>query len=140
MQIAKERLAKYNNIVFHQLGLSNTKATLRFDTGGSSSKISQEGDVTIEVDRLDDIIDEKVTFIKMDIEGAEPQAIDGARETIAKYHPKLAISVYHRKDDLWAIAQQILAIREDYSPFAPQNHPQTINKALRINKCTKLLS
>ncbi len=117
MKAAKERLSKIDNIVFHQLGLSNKKASLRFDTSGSSSKISQEGDVTINVDRLDDIIQERVTFIKMDIEGAEPLAIEGAKETIAKYHPKLAISVYHRKDDFWAIAQQILSIRKDYKIY-----------------------
>jgi FkbM family methyltransferase len=117
MRVAKERLSKFDHIVFHQLGLSDAKATLQFDTSGSSSKISQEGDVTIEVDRLDDIIKERVTFIKMDIEGAEPQAIAGAKETIAKYHPKLAISVYHRKDDFWAIPQQILSIRDDYSIY-----------------------
>lgn len=117
MKVAKERLSRFDNIIYHQLGLSNRKESLRFDTSGSSSKITQDGDVTIDVNKLDDIIDERVSFIKMDIEGAEPQAIEGAKETIAKYHPKLAISVYHRKDDFWTIAQQILSVREDYKIY-----------------------
>ena len=41
----------------------------------------------------------RVDFIKMDIEGAEPKALRGGRETIAKWRPRLAISVYHQPTD-----------------------------------------
>jgi FkbM family methyltransferase len=117
MLITKEKLKNFTNIEFYQLGLSDKKETLKFDVSGSSSKISEEGEVIIHVDRLDDIIKEKVTFIKMDIEGAEGKAIDGAKETIKAYHPKLAISVYHKKDDFWKIPEQILNIRDDYNIY-----------------------
>lgn len=114
IQVAKDRLRAFDNIQFFQLGLSDKKETLKFDVSGSSSKISEDGEVIIHVDRLDDIIKEEVTFIKMDIEGAERKAIDGAKGIIKKYHPKLAISVYHKKDDFWKIPEQILSIRDDY--------------------------
>ena len=117
IEIAKERLKIFQNIEFYQLGLSDTKETLRFDVSGSSSKISEDGELVIEVDKLDNIIDEEVTFIKMDIEGAEPKAIDGAKSVILKHHPKLAISVYHQKDDFWKIPEQVLAIRDDYNLY-----------------------
>jgi len=114
LNIAKQKLENHSNIYYYQLGLSDKKETLNFDISGSSSKISNNGDITIEVDRLDNILNEEVTFIKMDIEGAEALAIEGAKETIKKYHPKLAISVYHKKDDFWKIPKQILEIRDDY--------------------------
>ncbi|MGC8794129.1 MAG: FkbM family methyltransferase [Bryobacteraceae bacterium] len=42
---------------------------------------------------------ERVDFIKMDIEGAEQRALEGARQTLARFRPRLAISAYHREDD-----------------------------------------
>jgi len=114
MRKAKERLRSYANICYFQTGLSDRKEILRFDISGSSSKISENGSVQIPVDRLDDLVDEEVTFIKMDIEGAEREAIEGAKSLIRKHHPKLAISVYHRKDDFWKVPEQILEIRNDY--------------------------
>ncbi len=56
----------------------------------------------------------KVDMIKMDIEGAEVPALEGARETIKKYKPKLAICVYHKDSDLWLIPNLINEIRDDY--------------------------
>lgn len=117
INLAKRRLESFENIHFHQLGLSDEKQTLKFDVGGSSSKITDEGSITIEVDRLDDLLDEPVTFLKMDIEGAEEDAIEGAKETIRTYHPILAISVYHKYNDFWKIPDQILSIRNDYNVY-----------------------
>ncbi len=117
MKLAKERLKKFTNIQFYNIGLSNKKETLHFDTSGSGSKLSEDGTATIEVDKLDNIVKEKVTFIKMDIEGAEAKAIEGATQTIKLYHPKLAISVYHKSSDFWKIPEQILAIRDDYAIY-----------------------
>ena len=52
---------------------------------------------------------EHPTFIKMDIEGAEPDALRGARATIARHRPILAVCVYHLQDHLWSIP---LTLRE----------------------------
>ena len=68
----------------------------------------------IDVVRMDDYIDDKVTFIKMDIEGSEANALLGAERIIRTYKPKLAISVYHRKDDMWVIPNIILQFNPDY--------------------------
>ena len=50
----------------------------------------------------------------MDVEGAEYNSLIGARETIVKYKPKLAISVYHRRDDIWRIPMLLLQYNPDY--------------------------
>lgn len=53
--------------------------------------------------RLDDAVDDRVTFIKYDLEGAEIPAIKGAEKTLRTYKPKLALSIYHNIEDLWEI-------------------------------------
>jgi len=49
----------------------------------------------------------KVDFIKMDVEGSEKESLSGARETIRKDHPVLAVSVYHKIEDLYEIPRMI---------------------------------
>lgn len=63
---------------------------------------------------MDDVVDEKVTFIKMDIEGAEYEALLGAKETIQKNKPKLAISIYHKPEDIISIPKLIKSMVPNY--------------------------
>ncbi len=112
-----QSLAALPRVKLHPLGLSNAKAALRMSQGGSGSRISDEGDVAIHVDRLDDVLACKPTLIKMDIEGAECQALEGARQTIAQCHPRLAICVYHNVGDFYRIPRLVLSIRSDYDIY-----------------------
>jgi FkbM family methyltransferase len=57
---------------------------------------------------------DRVDFIKMDIEGAERQALKGARATLTRFAPRMAICTYHRKDDGSVLPQTILATRASY--------------------------
>ncbi len=70
---------------------------------------------------IDDLVKknniEKVNFIKMDIEGAEPNALKGAIETIKKFRPKLAIATYHSMDDFVNIPIWILDLDLNYEIF-----------------------
>ena len=52
---------------------------------------------------------QRVDFIKMDIEGAELQAVEGALPILEKFHPKLAITTYHRNFDYASIAPLLIA-------------------------------
>jgi hypothetical protein len=65
---------------------------------------------TVEVDAesLDSLLKgERVDYIKFDVEGAEKEAIIGARETIEKYRPALMISLYHRSGDIFELPLMI---------------------------------
>lgn len=89
---------------------------LRFNArGNSTSNISDSGTITIPTETIDRIIrTHKVTFLKMDIEGAERHALIGAEQTIRKYHPTLAISAYHRHDDCLVLPELIRSFWEGY--------------------------
>lgn len=99
-----------------RLGLWNKKDTLYFQSGASgASKVAESGNASIEVDCLDNILDGKpVTFIKMDLEGSEYNALLGAKKTIKAFNPKLAISIYHKPQDVWELPSLILEMNPDY--------------------------
>ncbi len=64
---------------------------------------------------IDDIVGEdKVTFIKLDVEGAELRALQGAELSIRRHRPRLAISIYHKPEDVIEIPAYILSLHEDY--------------------------
>jgi len=89
---------------------------------GPSTRVShralEPGAKQIETLSIDDLIREKnlpkVDFIKMDIEGAELQALKGAEECIRKFRPKLAISIYHKPEDFWTIPKYIADLGMEY--------------------------
>jgi len=93
---------------------------LSYIDNGPGSRVGEydEYEHKIETLSIDDLVKLKniarVDFIKMDIEGAEIPALKGAAETIKKFKPKLAISAYHKADDLVAIPKLIRSIRDDY--------------------------
>lgn len=62
------------------------------------------------------------TFIKYDVEGSEEKAIDGSRNTITEFRPKLSVALYHRNEDMFAIPLQIAAINRKYR-FYLRHHP-----------------
>ncbi|MEA1891300.1 MAG: FkbM family methyltransferase [Campylobacterota bacterium] len=117
LRIAKRDLAQYENIEYINLGLSSKKDRLYFNEEKSFSSIYGRGELSVDVDSLDNIIDEKVDFIKLDIEGAEQDAIDGMCATIKKYKPILAICIYHKAQDWYRVPQKVLAIESEYKVY-----------------------
>jgi hypothetical protein len=79
---------------------------------------TKEAASSIDCRRLDDI-DWSVTptYIKMDIESAEPEAIAGGAELLRRHQPTLAICTYHRNEHLWDIPNLIHSISPDYHIF-----------------------
>ena len=75
----------------------------------------------IDIVALDDDIPEGFTFLKMDIEGAEYNAIKGCEQIIRRCRPKLAICVYHGYDDIWRIPALIDRIEPNYTFYLRHN-------------------
>jgi FkbM family methyltransferase len=65
----------------------------------------------------------RVDYIKMDIEGAEIDALEGAQELIARFGPRLAISAYHKPEHLWEIPEKICKLRGDYRLYFGHHSP-----------------
>lgn len=95
-------------------GLWSKAATLFFEMAETASTITENGTMKIKVDSIDNALDSPVTFIKMDVEGAESKALLGAERTIKKYSPKLAICVYHKPEDIWEIPLLIHKMNPSY--------------------------
>lgn len=80
-----------------------------------AEKRNFEGVEEIETVALDDVLEGKrITFIKMDIEGAEYEALLGARKLIMENRPRMAISVYHKFEDFVTLANLVLEMHPDY--------------------------
>ncbi|MDR1517918.1 MAG: FkbM family methyltransferase [Dysgonamonadaceae bacterium] len=110
----------------HNVGLSDREKDVRFTFDLSGSRISDESDgerakLVVFDKHLTDKEKSEITFIKMDIEGSEREALKGMAETISKYKPKLAICIYHLPDDYFVIPKLIQSINPYYKFFVRQH-------------------
>jgi FkbM family methyltransferase len=111
--IKDEKLTHVDSI---NKGIYNDKGKLPFrETGSMLSMITDESDNFIEVDTIDNITaGNPVTYIKMDVEGVELEALKGAEQTIRTYKPVLGISIYHKQQDLIELPKYIKEIVPEY--------------------------
>ena len=108
--------ARVRNVEMVKQGVWKQKGTLRFVTGlKGASRVRRYGDerpaVEIKVTDLDSFIDERqierVDMLSFDIEGAEPEALQGAAAVIKKHRPKLQVSLYHKMEHLMSLPEII---------------------------------
>jgi FkbM family methyltransferase len=111
-----ERMELFDRAVFDASG-----NILNFADFGAGSRPQAGGPIQAQTVAIDDFVRDygvpKVDFIKMDIEGSEREALRGAAQTIHRFKPKLAISAYHRPDDLLVLPALIKEIDPSYALF-----------------------
>ena len=111
---------KLGDSIVYPAGVYSTNTILNFANNGidSSASISDNSSIQIPVVSLDTILlNSNPNFIKMDIEGAEKEALIGAKNIIQKYKPNLAICLYHKEEDLWELPLFINEIESSYEMY-----------------------
>ena len=112
----KDRIVLVEEAVWDRSG-----ETLNFQPEGPGTRVSEtsSGGLAVRTRAIDDLVRERgiehVDFIKMDVEGAELKALRGAEMTIRTHRPKLAISVYHKAEDIHSIPRFLAGLGVGYT-------------------------
>lgn len=122
-----------NSIKIIQNAISNnsnpfyyTPAPNNIGAGKISEEKKNDDSYQVKCTTIDQICKDmhiRPNFIKMDIEGAELDAIEGARDTLIKYQPKLAICIYHKWSHRWEIPLLLHEILPHYKFYLKKSHP-----------------
>lgn len=111
-----------NSTAYQKAVYSENKTLIFSSKAGRQSTVSEKGEA-VEAVCVDSLCSDKtVTYIKMDVEGVEKEAVDGAKNTLKNQKPKLNIALYHRSEDIFSIPLQIARINPDYK-FYLRRHP-----------------
>mgnify|MGYP005809755559 CR=1 FL=1 len=124
-------------VVIYPKGVWDKDDTLTFhvdphNSAADSFVINREGShtVSLPLTTIDKLVDElkleRVDFIKMDIEGAEPNALRGGHDTLVKFQPRMSLSVYHHPDHPVTIPkiirETVPAYKTECGPCAEANY------------------
>ena len=114
---------RYPNVVIRGNAAGEKEDTLYLDLkiGDSSTTLAAEGEQEVRVVSLDEDISERITWIKMDIEGSEQSALRGCRKHIEKEKPKLTICTYHNNEDIWKIPMMVKEYNPEYRLYFRYN-------------------
>lgn len=111
-------------------GVSDRTGVERFSIEASSSTIDENGEL-LPIIKMDDVLKNvPITFLKMDIEGSEPLALQGASELIRTQRPDLAISVYHSVNHFWDIPCMIHDLVPEYKFYLRAHTPASLESVL----------
>jgi FkbM family methyltransferase len=102
-----------------QVAAGSCRGRVRFEaTGTFASSVKDGGGIEVDLLPLDDLLaDRSPTYLKMDVEGAEPDALLGARQTLDRHVPVQAICLYHALDHLWSIPLWLQSLGLPYRFF-----------------------
>ena len=114
--LARAGTGEIKNMEVIQAGLGKETGVARFyETHSGNSAVSESGDAEIQIVALDEVVkEEPVAFIKMDIEGSELAALQGAANTICRNKPLCAICAYHKPGDVLVIMEYLKQLVPEY--------------------------
>ncbi|MEE1011333.1 MAG: FkbM family methyltransferase [Acutalibacteraceae bacterium] len=111
-----------DSVAYQKAVYSENKTLIFSDKAGRQSAISSNG-TQVEAITVDTLCSDKdITYIKMDVEGVEYDAIEGAKETLKNKKPVLNIALYHRSEDIFELPIKISEINPEYK-FYIRKHP-----------------
>jgi len=117
-----DNLHGYERVQVYNKGVWSEETELLFtELGDGGSNINADGTVKIPVTMIDKMVgDDVVTLIKMDIEGAELEALKGAAKTIKRCKPRCAISIYHKPEDIIELPFYLQSLVPEYKFYLRQ--------------------
>ena len=139
-----KQLADKKNFVIENMGLGSYNHEMHYKVSGNEgNRRDNSGNDVVKAVSIDSYVREKkiprVDFIKLDVEGAELDVLEGAKATVALYKPILALSVYHKLDDFWTLTNFVKSIRPDYE-FALRHYPVSSESLFDKNKYDRFFS
>ncbi len=117
-------LEGYRDVHIKNNALCNSEMMLKFSAKGvgiEGARLLEKGEMEVKGIRGDSL-NIAPTFIKLDVEGAEYDALMGFQHTIRKYRPKMAVSVYHSLEDHWRLIQTVKDICPDYCLYLKHHY------------------
>src|SRR5262249_14708340 len=106
--------AQRARVRIERVALGAARGTTTMDASGTAASATRTGSHSVPVVPLDELVGEApVSFIKLDIEGGEIDALEGMRATVRRTAPILAICAYHRQDHLWRVPLLMHSLRDD---------------------------
>ena len=113
--VCQKRFSDMRGCKVLHMGLADSITKMGFNAGMGRASSFEMGDDAIDVVTLDELLGKRIPkMIKMDIEGMEMAALQGARQCISMYKPILAVSLYHKREDIIDIPKAILSFNEEY--------------------------
>lgn len=109
---------KLYDVVVENMGLSDREGEEHYKSIGTASSKQENGNEIAHFISIDIYVERKelprVDYIKLDVEGAELDVLQGAASSIIKWKPKMALSAYHKTEDLWMLREYISSICPSY--------------------------
>jgi len=121
-ELRSEQVVLVEAALWEHSGTLNLSLVLQGSSASGSVVVNRFPATTVTATTVDETVAQlnldRVDFIKMDIEGAERYALRGARQTIARFAPRMSLAIEHWLDDAEAIPKAVLEAKPDYRVFA----------------------